>query len=145
MPHRPVTHLIETGTVAHVAADMPVFDALRYMAKVKRGAVPVIDDGRLVGMFSERDLMIRVVLAGKDPSQTLVSEVMSRELVVAQAQEDSRECLAKMKQLHVRHLPVIDGDELVGILSLRDLMQAEDDLKSQEIDMLSYYVGYKPE
>ena len=145
MLDQPVNKLIPTGKVDHITSDTLVMDAIRYMAQVRRGAVPVIEAGHLAGMFSERDLMLRVILAGRDPGAVQVKEVMSKELVVAQAHESSRECLLKMKQMHFRHLPVVDGDTLVGILSFRDLMEAEADQKAQEIDMLNYYVGYTPE
>jgi CBS domain-containing protein len=144
MLDQPVNALIPTGKVDHITAGTPVLDAVRYMAQVRRGAVPVIDEGRLVGMFSERDLMLRVVLAGRDPAKTIVSEVMSGDLVVAQSTDSCRDCLAKMKQLHFRHLPVVEHGNLVGLLSLRDLMEAEAIGQAREIDMLNYYVGYAP-
>ena len=83
MPDKPISSLIESGPVDHISEDMRVLDAARYMAEVKRGAVPVITDGRLVGMFSERDLMLRVVLANKNPADVRIREVMTRDLVVA--------------------------------------------------------------
>jgi CBS domain-containing protein len=144
MLDQPVNRLIPTGKVDHITAEKTVLEAVRYMAEVRRGAVPVISEGQLVGMFSERDLMLRVVMAGKDPATTRVSDVMSAELVVAQATDLSRDCLAKMKQMHFRHLPVVEQGKLVGILSLRDLMEAEARGQALEIDMLSYFVGYAP-
>ena len=124
---------------------MTVLDAVRYMARVKRGAVPVISDGRLVGMFSERDLMLRVVLAGKEAQTTRVEEVMTRDLVVAARDETHSICLAKMKKMHFRHLPVVEDGKLVGLISLRDLLEMEADTQSQHIDLLNYYVHYRPE
>lgn len=144
MLDQPVNALIPTGKVDHISSGMTALDAVRYMAEVRRGAVPVISDGRLVGMFSERDLMLRVVLAGKNPASTRVEEVMSSELVVAQATDLCRDCLAKMKQMHFRHMPVVEQGRLVGILSLRDLMEAEARGQARDIDMLNYYVGYAP-
>lgn len=144
MLDQPVNALIPTGNVAHIASDITVLEAVRYMAEVRRGAVPVISGGRLVGMFSERDLMLRVILAGRDPGTTRVTDVMSKELVVAQVTDSCRDCLAKMKQMHFRHLPVVEKGKLVGILSVRDLMEAEAQGQAREIDMLNYYVGYAP-
>jgi len=145
MPDRPITDLLRTGPVDHVTSDLSVLDAVRYMAAVKRGAVPVISEDRLVGMFSERDLMLKVVLAGKDPGQTRVDEVMTRDLVVAGRDETHAACLAKMKKMHFRHLPVVDKGKLVGLISLRDLLEMEADAQSQHIDLLTYYVHYRPE
>jgi len=112
------------------------------MKQVRRGAVPVISGTHLVGMFSERDLMLRVVLAGLDPARTRVEEVMSQELVVAESTDLARDCLTKMKQMHFRHLPVVEEGTLVGILSLRDLMEAEAEGREREIEMLDYFVRY---
>lgn len=145
MPDKRIAELIDHGTVDCVRSDTTVLDAVRYMADVKRGAVPVIEGDRLAGMFSERDLMLRVVMAGKDPRVTLVRDVMSRDLVVARLDETHRECLAKMQRMKFRHLPVVDGDTLVGILSMRDLMQVEADQKDRTIEMLNYYVHYSPD
>jgi CBS domain-containing protein len=128
--------------VDHVTAEQTVLEAIRYMKDVRRGAVPVISGTRLVGMFSERDLMLRVVLAGRDAANTRVEDVMSRELVVAQSSDLCRDCMNKMKQMHFRHLPVVEAGQLVGILSLRDLMEAEAEGRAREIEMLNYYVSY---
>jgi len=145
MIDRPVRELIKPGPVDCLEASMTVMAGARKMAEVRRGAMPVLEGDRLVGMFSERDLMLRVVLAGKDPEQTLVSEVMTRELVVAQSDSTNGECLNMMLKMHFRHLPIVQGDELVGLLSLRDLHETESDRKSQEIQMLNYYVHYCPD
>lgn len=143
MLDKPVNALIPTGrAVHHVTTDQTVLQAAHYMQSVRRGAVPVISGAQLVGMFSERDLMLRVVLPGLDPSRTRVEEVMSRELVVAQSTDRARDCLDKMKRMHFRHLPVVEEGQLVGILSLRDLMEAEAEVHAREIEMLNYYVSY---
>lgn len=144
MIDRPISELLKPGTVDHVESAMTVMDAIRYMAQVRRGAVPVIDGDRLSGMFSERDLMLRVVLAGKDPAATKVGDVMTKELVVTEPSSTHSECLAKMLKMHFRHLPVVDGDRLIGLISVRDLLETEGLRKDQEIDLLNYYVHYSP-
>ena len=145
MSDKTVASLIRGGKVDHVEADWSVREAIRYMASVKRGAVPVIADGQLVGMFSERDLMLRVILADRDPGQTTVREVMSRDLVVAKVDDPIMHCLAMMQKMHFRHLPVVEEGRLVGVISLRDLMKVDAKAKAEAIDMLHYYVGYSPE
>lgn len=145
MPDKPISSLIKSGPVDHISEDMRVLDAARYMAEVKRGAVPVITDGRLVGMFSERDLMLRVVLANKNPADVWVREVMTRDLVVAHLNDTVRECLQKMQKMHFRHLPVVEDERLVALLSLRDLMTKEAEQLDEAIQMLNYYVAYTPE
>ena len=132
------------GAVWSTRPDVTVYDALVLMAEKGVGALVVVSEEKTVGMFSERDLMLRVVLAGKNPAHTRVEDVMSKELVVAKVTDSCRDCLAKMKQMHFRHMPVVQDGKLVGILSLRDLMEAEAQGQARDIDMLNYYVGYQP-
>jgi len=145
MPDKPISSLVESGPVDHISEDMRVLDAARDMAEVKRGAVPVITDGRLVGMFSERDLMLRVVLANKNPADVRVREVMTRDIVVAHLNDSVRECLQKMQKMHFRHLRVVEDERLVALISLRDLMTREAEQLDEAIQMLNYYVAYTPE
>jgi CBS domain-containing protein len=122
-----------------------VADAARVMTEHQVGALPVVDDGRLAGIFSERDVLTRVVAANRDPRTTQVREVMSSDLLVAHPEESYCDGLKRMQQAHIRHLIVLDGDEaLVGIVSLRDLMAADLDEKQEELTMLNAYVHYIP-
>jgi CBS domain-containing protein len=121
-----------------------VAEAARLMAERGIGAVPVIDDGRLAGIFSERDVLNRVVAAGRDPAVTPVAEVMSAELVVADVTENYDICLSRMQQAHVRHLIVLDKGTLAGIVSFRDLLAADLDEKAEAITLLNAYVHYIP-
>src|SRR5262245_24921065 len=90
--------------------------AARAMTTHQIGAVPVIDDGRLVGIFTERDVMGRVVAEGLEPGETLVGSVMSTDLVVAEMSESYEVCLVRLQQKRVRHLILLDGGRLSGIL-----------------------------
>ena len=119
-------------------------DAARAMAAHQIGAVPVVDDDRLVGIFTERDILARIVAAGLDPQSTPVSEVMSTQLVVAELGESYEVCLHRMQQARVRHLVVLDQGHLAGILSLRDLMAVDLDEKDEAITLLNAYVHYIP-
>ncbi len=114
------------------------------MSEARVGAVPVIEGDRLVGIFSERDLMTRVVAPGLDPDTTMVGSVMTKDIVVADADETTEACLARMKQLHVRHLPVVSGNKLVGMLSVRNLLMVEATQKEEEIKWLNAYIHYSP-
>jgi CBS domain-containing protein len=124
-----------------------VADAARVLSSNRIGAVPVVDDGRLVGIFSERDVLTRVVAEDRAPAATAVGDVMSTDLVVAEVNESYEVCLGRMQQAHVRHLIVLDagdGGRLAGIVSLRDVLAADIDEKAEELTMLNAYVHYIP-
>jgi CBS domain-containing protein len=123
---------------------MHVRDAARLMAERKIGAVPVLDGERLAGIFSERDVLTRVVAAGCDPDATPVGDVMSSELVVADPAESYETCLSRMQQAHVRHVIVLDQGRLAGIVSLRDLLAVDINEKDEAIGLLNAYVHYIP-
>lgn len=114
------------------------------MAAHNIGAVPVVDGDRLVGIFSERDVLTRVVASHRDTESTLVGEVMSTELIVAEVNESYETCLGRMQQTRVRHLIVLDKGRLAGIVSLRDLLAADCDEKAEAITLLNAYVHYIP-
>ncbi|MFN2155070.1 MAG: CBS domain-containing protein [Anaerolineae bacterium] len=123
---------MEARTIGEVVKGRPVYvvqesdsvlDAARYMTEYGVEAVPVLDDGRLVGMFAGRDLMARVVALGLDPAKTRVGQVMTSKVAVVDAESDCQEAVAVMDRLQVRHLPVLTGRRLVGCVSLRDLQE----------------------
>jgi CBS domain-containing protein len=128
----------------HVVADLSVRDAARYMAERRVGAVSVLDGTRLVGVLSERDIMARVVAAGRDLDRTKVGDVMTTDIVVSQADESHEDALRKMKQAGCRHLPVIQGDQLMGMVSQRDLLQVDLTEKDEEIRWLNAYIHFIP-
>jgi CBS domain-containing protein len=121
-----------------------IADAARCMAERSIGAVPVVDGDRLVGVFSERDVLTRIVAAGRDPATTCVGDVMSTDLVVAEVNESYEACLGRMQQARVRHLIVLDNGRLAGIVSLRDVLAADIDEKEEAITLLNAYVHYIP-
>jgi len=123
-----------------------VFEVAKLMAEKNIGAVPVLsNDGKLLGIFSERDLLKRVVVKGLNPADVKVDDVMTQEIMIALEDESYEECLAKMKKAGVRHLPVVDkSNNLIGMLSLRDLMDISLDEKTEKIEMLHAYIYYRP-
>ena len=128
----------------HVRSEQSVRDAARYMTDRRVGAVSVLDGTRLVGVLSERDVMGRVVARQLDPDRTRVGDVMTKDLVVAQGTESHEEGLRKMKQAGCRHLPVVEGDRLVGMVSQRDLLQIDLSEKDEEIRWLNAYIHFIP-
>jgi len=131
----------ETVTVDSMTS---VLDAARVMSARHIGAVPVVDGERLVGIFTERDVMARIVAEARDPQATPIADVMSTDLVVTEINETFDACLARMQQARVRHVLVLDNGRLAGIVSLRDLMAADLDDKEEAISLLNAYVHYIP-
>jgi CBS domain-containing protein len=130
--------------IFHLSVDNTIRDASRYMSDKHVGAVVVIEGNRLVGVLSERDIMGRVVARGLDPDQARVGEIMTRDIVVARPEESHDDGLRKMKQAGCRHLPVVEGDRYVGMVSLRDLLQVDLTEKDEEIRWLNAYIHYVP-
>ncbi len=138
-----VRDFLRREEVFYTAPGLTVRQAAQYMSTKEIGAVPVLEKGRLVGIFTERDLLAKVVAHGLDPATTKVEEVMTKELVVADVNEGYEVALQKMKDCNCRHLPVIDQDRLVGVVSMRDLLLAEITVKASAIRMLDTVIQYK--
>ena len=136
--------LVAGREVYHVRVEHTVREAARYMSDRRVGAVAVLEGDRLAGVLSERDIMSRVVARALDPDAVKVGEVMTRELVVASASESNEDGVRKMKQAGCRHLPVIQGDRFLGMVSLRDLLQVDLSEKDEEIRLLNAYIHYVP-
>ena len=103
-------------------ADRTVLEAARFMMEHKIGALPVLRNGELVGIFSERDIMNRVVAVGRLPGTTKISEVMTTNPKAVSVDETVENCLFLMREFGFRHLPITDGKEIKGLVSLRDIL-----------------------
>jgi CBS domain-containing protein len=114
--------LVKDRKVYSVDASRTVLEAARYMMEHNVGAVPVLRNGELVGILSERDIMNRVVAVGRTPGTTSVPEVMTANPRAVNAEESIEECLFIMREFGFRHLPIVDGRELKGLVSLRDVL-----------------------
>ena len=114
--------LVKDRKLYSVKDSNTVLEAARYMMEYNIGAVPVLRDGELAGILSERDIMNRVVAVGRTPGTTAVSEVMTPNPRAVAADETIDECLFIMREFGFRHLPVVDGKELKGVVSLRDVL-----------------------
>ncbi|MBI3272930.1 MAG: CBS domain-containing protein [Planctomycetes bacterium] len=121
-----------------------VFDVARSMAGKNVGAVPVMDRDKLIGIFTERDILKRVVAAGLDPRATRVEQVMTSAPETSPADEGVIECMERMKKLNCRHMPILEGGRLLGVVSLRDLLMLLLKMKQDEIEYLSELFEYLP-
>src|SRR5271165_1095536 len=115
-------HLVKDRRVYSVESSRTVLEAARYMMEHNVGAVPVLRNGELAGILSERDIMNRVVAIGRTPGTTAVTEVMTANPRAVSADESIEECLFIMSEFGFRHLPIVDGKELKGLVSLRDVL-----------------------
>ncbi len=129
------------GNLVHTAeAGENVLDVVRRMVHAGVGAVPVLRDGQLAGIFSERDLMRKVVAEERDPRATRVAEVMSSDVLVVAPDESLDRCMLLMKEHGIRHLPICSGDRLVGVVSLRDILLHDVEEKDGEVQFMRAYI-----
>ncbi|MCS6908349.1 MAG: CBS domain-containing protein [Anaerolineales bacterium] len=123
-----------------VAANATVLDALRVMAEANVGAVMVIEDDKVVGIFTERDYARKGELQGRCAKDTPIREVMVQKMVTVTPETTVDQCMALMKQFHIRHLPVVENNQMVGLISLRDVMEAAIRSRESEIRGLENYI-----
>jgi CBS domain-containing protein len=121
-----------------------VAEAAQMMETHNIGIVAVLDGQRLVGVFSERDVVRRVLNHGRDPLRTAVGDAMTTNLVVASPDDDYQDAMRKMDHANIRHLPVVDGDRMVSMLSIRDLMRVDMARMTEEIRYLHEYIYQVP-
>jgi CBS domain-containing protein len=122
---KPVSELLRQrpAPLCTVSPDATVFEALHLLAQHEVGALVVMDSGRMVGVMSERDYTRKVALQGRSSKETRVSEIMTANVFKVTPQTRTRDCMALMRDKRIRHLPVVDGDQVLGMLSIRDLME----------------------
>lgn len=139
---RSVKQLLEgkTSGVVAVNADDPVLVAIRSMAQHHIGAVLVLDDGRLAGILSERDYARKIILKGRSSSDTAAREIMSSPVVTVTLDDTLEGCMRLMTERRFRHLPVVDGGDVVGVLSIGDLVKAVIADQQIEIAQLQQYI-----
>jgi CBS domain-containing protein len=136
--------IMRQGFVFTVPRHATVGEATRLMSVENVGIVSVVEGGRLVGVFSERDVTRRVVAQGLDPDRIRVGDVMTTDLIVADADEDYQSAMLKMDQANIRHLPVVSDGRLLSMLSIRDLMRVHIDHQGEELRYLHEYLYQVP-
>lgn len=124
-----------------IGPDASVYDAITLMAEKNVGALLVLEDNRLVGVVSERDYARKVILAGRSSTDARVSDVMTSRVVFADPAETVEECMALMTDKHIRHLPVMEDGELLGMVSIGDLVKAVIAEQKFIIEQLEHYIS----
>jgi CBS domain-containing protein len=123
-----------------VPPDAPVLDAIKEMAERGVGALLVMQHDRLLGVVSERDYARKVILKGRSSNETLVSQIMSTPVLTVRPDQSVNDCMRIMTESRVRHLPVLDGERVVGVLSIGDLVRAVVEEQQQTIEQLEHYI-----
>lgn len=129
------------GMVLAVKQDDSVFDAIRLMAEVNVGAVLVTEGKSIIGIFTERDYLQKIALNSRSSRNTKVKEVMSSPVITATPHDSVRQSMETMTSCRCRHLPVVEGEELLGIVSIGDLVKKLLEEKESEIEQLSHYIA----
>jgi CBS domain-containing protein len=126
----------------YIAPEAYVFEALELMAAKDIGAVPVLERGRLVGIFSERDYARKVILKGKSSRSVTIGELMTTQVYFVKPETQIEECMALITTKHIRHLPVLENDHLIGMITIGDILKEV--IKDQESlirDLKTYIIG----
>lgn len=136
--------IMREGFLFAVRRNATIAEAARTMTEQNVGIVAVLEEDRLVGVFSERDAIRRVIDRGLDPRHTTVGEVMTRDLVIADEHQDYQTAMRAMDQANIRHLPVVRGGQVVSMLSIRDLMRVDMQRMGEELRSLQEYLYTVP-
>jgi CBS domain-containing protein len=140
-----ISDLIRNQVLVSAEPHQTVLEVAKMMVEHNIGAVPVLQAGQLRGIFSERDLMSRVVAAGKNPSQIAVSQVMTEDPLTVAPNDSLETCMTLMRRHGFRHLPICAGRELKGVVSLRDILLQNLDEKDDEVRMMRAYLHSTPD
>ena len=140
---RTVRHLLEAKApeVFAIGPDAPVIDAIRLMAEKRIGAVVVMQEGRLVGILSERDYARKIVLQGRSSKDTPVRDIMTSDVISVGLNDTADRCMQLVTDKRIRHLPVLDGGNVLGVVSIGDLVKAVIEDQQLELDQLQRYIA----
>ena len=138
---KPVVELLKKrdGTLFQAAPDLMVFDGLKLLAEYGVGAMVIVEQGKLVGIFSERDYTRKVALLGKNSRETPISEIMTRNVITVPPNAGTHVCMSLMSQNKIRHLPIVEGSKVIGLISIRDIM---DDIIADHEQTISHLQNY---
>ena len=140
-----ISDLIRNQVLISAAPHQTVLEVAKMMVEHNIGAVPVLEAGQLKGIFSERDLMSRVVVEARNPAQIPVGQVMTEDPLTVAPADSLETCMTLMRRHGFRHLPICDGRELKGVVSLRDILLQNLDEKDDEVRMMRAYLHSTPD
>ena len=140
---RTVRQLLDTKSpeIHSISPDAPVIDAIRLMAERRIGALLVMDGPRLAGMLSERDYARKIVLQGRSSRDTMVREIMTADVVSVSPEDNSDRCMQLVTDSRIRHLPVVENGQVIGLISIGDLVKATIEAQRRELDHLQRYIA----
>jgi len=138
-----IKELLSKRELYTVNVGTTIKDVVYYMAEKGVGLVPIMDSGKLVGVFSERDLVKRVIAKNKSLDDTKVEDVMSTKLIIADRSEANESVLAKMKEANTRHILIIENETLIGVVSMRDLLELDLSACKLTVEVLNNYIYSK--
>jgi CBS domain-containing protein len=138
-----IKELLAQRQLYTVTKEATIKDVVFYMAEKGVGLVPIMESGKLVGVFSERDLVKRVIAKSKNLDETKVEDVMSTKLIIADVDEANESVLAKMKEANTRHILIIENEKLIGVLAMRDLLELDLSACKMTVEVLNNYIYCK--
>ena len=130
----------KSGEIRTIAPDASVLEALQAMSKHNTGALLIMEGGRVAGILSERDCVRKVDLAGKTAKDARVSDIMTSKVIHIEANEQLEACMTLMLERNIRHLPVYDGESLLGLISVRDVLREVVEVQRLMISQLEHYI-----
>jgi len=138
-----VQHLLDSKEegIVTITREASVYDAIKLMADRTVGSLLVMDGENLKGIVTERDYARKVIIKGRSSESTMVGEIMTTDLVTTTSAQSVNECMTLMSEKRIRHLPVMSGDEVVGMISIGDLVQAIISDQQEEIEQLENYIS----
>ncbi|MGC9943119.1 MAG: CBS domain-containing protein [Verrucomicrobiota bacterium] len=139
----PISSLLhqKSTRVWSISPEASVFDAIKFMAEKNIGALPVIAGGKLLGIFTERDYTRKIALAGKTSRETAVFEILSEHCATVTPDDSVEDCMRLMTEKRVRHLPVVEGTSVVGIISIGDLVNWIISVQNVAIEQMEQYIA----
>jgi CBS domain-containing protein len=138
-----VKHILDTkgSDIFHATPDDSVLEAIKMMAEKGVGALLVMDKGKLVGILSERDYARKIILKGKSSRETAIKDIMTEDVVCAEPLQTVEQCMELMTENRIRHLPVVEDEKVVGVLSIGDLVKAIIEEQKFTIEQLEQYIS----